>query len=276
MFECVVNVSEGRSQHYLAQFARAAGPSLRDRHADPQHNRSVFTLINDRESLVDGVRALIDSVFATLDLSTHHGVHPRFGVVDVVPFVALGTDDAAEAVQLRDETARWIAETYDVATFLYGPIGAGTRTLPEVRRGAFGTIEPDFGPAEPSPRLGAVALGARDVLVAWNLWLDGVTVDEARRLAAALRRPGVRALGLELGGPVQVSCNLIDPLRVGPDVVYDLVRDMLQPPGRVLRAELVGLAPRAMLDHIDAARWPQLDLSLSRTIEARVEGDGAP
>ena len=151
-------------------------------------------------------------------------MHPRFGVVDVVPFVALDPADADLARLLRDATARWIAHTFDVATFLYGALEDGsTRTLPEVRRLAFGGLAPDFGPDEPSPVLGAVAVGERPVLVAWNLWLDHTSLERARELARAVRGPFVRALGLAVGDQVQVSCNLLNVAQCPPSLVYDQV-----------------------------------------------------
>jgi len=270
VLECVINVSEGRDDARLESLERAGGPSLRDRHSDAFHNRSVLTLIAGRDILERDVRALIDAAFECLDLSTHEGVHPRFGVVDVVPFVALDPNDAPVAIELRDRTAEWIASAHDVPVFLYGQIGASVRTLPEVRRRAFRDLTPDLGPLDAAPHLGAVACGARPILVAWNLWLDGVSIDDARDLAKSLRRDEVRSLAFPVGERVQVSCNLVEPSAVGPDLVYDQVLARLAPPGRIERAELVGLAPRAVLEAIDPRRWAQLDLSEERTIEARL------
>jgi glutamate formiminotransferase len=272
VFECVVNVSEGRHVQVLDELSSSTGPSLRDRHRDPFHNRSVFTLVNEPDELERDVRALIRSAFARLDITTHEGVHPRFGVVDVVPFVALEPTKAATARDLRDVTAVWIAETFQVPCFLYGEVHGQLRTLPDVRRGAFKGLRPDLGPARPAPRLGAVAVGARPVLVAWNLWLHDVSIDEARTIARAVRQPEVRALGLEVGDDVQVSCNLIDPSRVGPSAVYDQVNSLLPRRGAIRRAELVGLVPRSVLEAEDRDRWEELGLSEAQTIEGRLAG----
>lgn len=270
MFECVLNLSEGRNQDVLDELGRAAGTSLRDRHADTFHHRAVYTLINDPDALVRDCRALFAAAYQRLDLSGHLGVHPRFGVVDVVPFVALDPRRSDEAVALRDSTARWLAATYDVPVYLYGPLADGTvRSLPEVRRGAGRTLVADFGPREPSPHRGCVAVGARPILVAWNLWLDGVSLDDARAMAAAVRRTSVRALAFEVGDQVQVSCNLVDVVDARPSEVYDQVADRLGAGGSIRRAELVGLAPRALLDREDPARWAELGLSEEATIEAR-------
>jgi glutamate formiminotransferase len=270
VLECVLNISEGRNLDLLNELAASAARSLRDRHEDAFHNRSVFTLVNEAEPLRHDVRALVTAAFNTLDLRQHEGVHPRFGVVDVVPFVVLEPSEHPRDVDLRNETARWIAETFDVPTFLYGPLDGALRTLPEVRRRAFDDLAPDFGPATPPPTLGASAVGARPILVAWNLWLTGVSRDETRALAKAVRRPEVRALALRTGAYTQVSCNLIEPLVVGPSVVYDDVAARLPVGAQIVRAELVGLAPRAMLESEEPGRWVELGLSEATTIESRL------
>ncbi|MEO9181269.1 MAG: hypothetical protein ABI298_06430 [Acidimicrobiales bacterium] len=269
MFECVVNISEGRDTSLLRDLCATAGRSLRDLHHDDVHNRSVFTLVNTPELLLTDVHSLISESFERLDLRTHEGIHPRFGVVDVIPFVALDSRDFSAAVALRDATAQWIGNELGVPVFLYGPFADGTRTLPEVRGGAFTELWPDFGPTEPNSTLGACAVGARPILVAWNLWLGGVTLDEARTIARALRSRAVRALAFNLGEYVQVSCNLISPGDVGPQKIYDQVSARLGG-GAIVRAELVGLLPRAVLDRQDQSRWTQLGLSLSQTIESRL------
>ena len=135
--------------------------SLRDLHADAFHNRSVFTLINDPEPLVGDVRALIGAAFKTLDLRAHEGVHPRFGVVDVVPFVALEPDTPSRAIELRDDTAQWISDTFDVPVFLYGPVDGAVRTLPDVRQHAFDGPRAGLRSAEPVARNSAPSRWAR-------------------------------------------------------------------------------------------------------------------
>lgn len=270
MIECVINISEGRNLKLLDDLRVTAGPSMRDLHADEWHHRSVFTLINEPQLLILDVRNLIRTAFDALDLRRHEGVHPRFGVVDVVPFVALAPEDSARAVELRDETAQWISENFDVPTFLYGALEGSVRTLPDVRRHAFDGLAPDFGPKSASPKLGAVAVGERPVLVAWNIWLSGVSRDETRVLAKAVRRHEVRSLALRAGGHTQVSCNLIDPMIVGPSVVYDEVAALLPEGGEIRRCELVGLVPRNVLEAQERGRWAQLGLSDDQTIESRL------
>jgi glutamate formiminotransferase len=271
MFECVVNISEGRDLPVLEQLSRAAGASLRDRHRDRHHHRSVFTLINDEDELLYDVHTLVRTAYQSIDLRRHNGVHPRFGVVDVVPFVALDPEDPADACRLRDETARWFAEECSVPVFLYGPLADGTRrTLPEVRRGAFDSLSPDEGPDFAAGNKGAVAVGCRPILVAWNLWLHDIALTDAEEFVKAVRRPEVRALAFQVGEDVQVSCNFIDVPAGRPSQVYDQVQALLQGRGEILRGELVGLAPKALLDAEDPDRWEELGLSPDATIEARL------
>lgn len=257
MLECVVNVSEGRDAGVLARLARACGPALLDVHTDAHHHRSVLTLVGE-----EAPRALAREAVAALDLGAHSGVHPRIGVVDVVPFVPLGDATVADAVAARDRFCAWAAAELDLPCFAYGP----ERTLPEVRRHAWHDLAPTTGPARPHPTAGAATVGARPVLVAYNLWLAAPDLALARRLAAALRRPEVRALGLAVGDEVQVSLNLVTPEVVGPAQVWDEVA--AEAP--IARAELVGLVPEAVLRAAPRGRWAQLDLAEDRTIEARL------
>jgi glutamate formiminotransferase len=262
MLECVVNVSEGRRLDAVDLIARTAGRELLDVHVDPDHNRSVLTLVGE-----EAARAVAAATVLSLDLRQHTGAHPRLGVLDVVPFVPLGMATIADAVVARDRFAAWAAAELGVPCFLYGP----ERSLPEVRRRAFRDLAPDDGPAEPDPRIGAVCVGARPVLVAYNLWLAGADLARARAVAAEVRVPDVvRALGLQVGDQVQVSTNLLDPRSVGPAEIYEQVAERVP----VARAELVGLAPAAVVEAVTPDDWSRLDLSVERTIEARLEARG--
>lgn len=253
----MVNISEGQRPDVIDAIADAAGADLLDVHRDPHHHRAVLTLVGE-----EAPRAVARAAVERLDLRRHQGVHPRIGVVDVVPFVALAGSSDLDAVAARDRFCRWIAHELAVPAFAYGP----ERTLPEVRRRAFTDLDPTCGPAVPHPTAGAVAVGARDVLVAYNLWLADAQVDEARRVAAAVRGPHLRALGLQVGPRVQVSMNLVAPDRLGPADAADLVAQHAAVEG----AELVGLLPRAVLRAVPPERWAALDLDDDRTIEARL------
>jgi glutamate formiminotransferase len=261
-----------------------AGPSLLDVHRDRWHHRAVFTLGGPAPAVERAARRLTEEAVEVLDLDGHRGAHPRGGVVDVVPFVPLDRHggavrdaDLAPARSARDRFAAWAGSELGIPCFLYGPLAPGEqRTLPDVRRLAFAGLAPDTGPRRPHPTAGWMAVGARQVLVAYNVWLDGIDVARARDIARAIRGEGVRALGLEVGNFVQVSCNLIDPWKIGPDALYDAVGAHIAPgSGRIRQAELVGLLPEGVLHAIPRRRWPELDLDEESTIEQRLGSAGA-
>jgi glutamate formiminotransferase len=259
LLECVINVSEGRRLDVVASLARAAGSDLLDVHVDADHHRCVLTVVGEGAAW-----AVASAAVATLDLRGHVGVHPRLGVLDGVPFVPLGSATLGDAVAARDRLAHRLASELGVPCFLYGP----ERTLPEVRRLAFDGLEPDVGPPIPHPRAGATAVGARGVLVAYNVWLAPGEGPKAAELARRVRGPSVRALALATGATMQVSMNLLEPSVVGPADVYDLIAAG----AAVERAELVGLVPEVVLATTPEHRWAQLDLAPDRTIEARLRG----
>ena len=270
VLECVVNVSEGRDAGVVAALSAACGGALLDVHSDPHHHRSVFTLAGP--AVEAATRALVAAAVERIDLRRHDGSHPRLGAADVVPFVPLAGATMDDAVRARDDLARWLGDELGVPCFLYGP----ERSLPDIRRHAFRDLAPDTGPPAPHPTAGATAAGARDLLVAFNVWLAApADRPAARQIAAEVRRPGLRTLGLDVGGRAQVSCNLIDPLALGPAAAYDLIATRAAAHGvSVAGAELVGLLPEAVLDREDPNRWQQLDLDAQRTIEARLRRKG--
>jgi glutamate formiminotransferase len=273
VLECVINVSEGRDLTLLHQLGERAGRCLLDVHRDGEHHRSVFTLAGPDEELDAAVRDLAAAVVDHVDLRTHEGAHPRLGALDVVPWVDLASQSVGpRAMTARDRFAAWAGDKLQLPCFLYGP----ERSLPDVRRHAWADLRPDTGPDQPHPTAGAAAVGARTILVAYNLWLEGADLATARTIAADLRGPQIRALGLALGrSGIQVSCNLIAPAQVDPAAAFDAVASQAARAGAaVARAELVGLIPAALLDAVPRHRWAELDLDPSRTIEARLEQAG--
>ena len=272
--ECVVNVSEGRDRAVVSAVAAAGGDAVLDVHSDADHHRSVITLGGALPDVERAARAVVATAVARIDLGGHDGAHPRLGAADVVPVVPLAPGDAAwaAAVDTRDQLAVWIGDVLGVPCFLYGP----ERTLPEVRRAAFRGLSPDTGPRAPHPTAGATAVGVRRPLVAYNLWLEAAAprVDDvlavARELAASVRGPAVRALGLPVGSGAQVSCNLLETTGAALLALHDAVAaGASQHRCRLIRAELVGLAPAAALEGIPRRRWAEVGVGEERTIERR-------
>lgn len=259
----VPNFSEGRRPELVAELGAALETAawLLDVHADPDHDRSVFTATAPPRRLAEAVLAGARVAVKRLDITRYTGAHPAVGVLDVAPIVYL--DDAAlgaacaEALVLAD----LLAEELRLPVFLYGALAEG-RSRAELRRGGpealarriyDGALSPDFGPHRLHPSAGAALVSARPPLVAFNVELaPPATIDDARRIAAAIREGGpeglrsVRAIGAWLAhrGVAQVSMNVEDLVHTTlPEVVAAVARH-----ARVLRAELVGLAPAQALD----------------------------
>jgi glutamate formiminotransferase / 5-formyltetrahydrofolate cyclo-ligase len=265
----------------IGLLADAAGDALLDVHTDADHHRSVFTLAStDAPKLDASVRAFAARVAELVRLEGHAGAHPRFGALDVMPFVSLaGTDDERqEAVATARDFGEWWATTFDVPVFFYDDASPGGCALPDVRREAFRSRPPDIGPAEPHPSLGATAVAARRPLIAVNCVLETADVAVARRIAGRVRErdgglPGVRALGLWLPTPgqAQVSMNLVDLDRTGLEGACTQVQAYAREEGiDIVHVELVGLMPASELERCGAnfLRWSGLDSSC--TIESRL------
>jgi glutamate formiminotransferase len=281
VIECVPNVAEGRDPAVLAALASACGHALLDVHADGDHHRSVFTLAAPAGSVCDtarAARALAVAVAAFVDLGAHRGVHPRLGALDVVPFASVDGSQRAAAAAQACAFASWVARTLDVPVFRYGDADPCGRSLPDARRDAFVRRAPDDGPRAPHPRLGAVAVGARPVLVAVNCELDRPDLALARAIARGVRErdgglPGVRALGFWLAsrGRAQVSMNLVALGETGLQAACEAVRARARDVrADVDRVELVGLLPAAELDRCDTAFREWSGIGPDRTIEERL------
>ena len=266
--ECVPNVSEGRDPARLARVAAAVratpGITLADVHADPDHHRSVFTFLGEPATVAAGAGALAEAVLAEIDMREHRGIHPRIGALDVLPFVPLSDTPMSVAVRLAHEVGATLATRHALPVYYYGEAARRPerRALRELRHGEYEGLaarlggeegRPDDGPARFDPRRGAVLVGARGVLVAYNVWLASDDLAAARAIAREVRAsgcglPAVQALGLPLTsrGRVEVSMNLLDHRITPIPAAYDRVAQAAARRGIAIeRAELVGLAPRA-------------------------------
>jgi glutamate formiminotransferase / 5-formyltetrahydrofolate cyclo-ligase len=261
LLESVPNVSEGRDLAVIAAVGQAFAvrSHLLDVHSDADHHRSVFTLVADEDDLGDALLAGIATAAELIDLREHDGIHPRIGAADVVPIVPLAPAGLDRAVDVARALGRRIADELGLPVFLYGASGGGRRPA-YYRRGGpaelqrrldAGEVRPDFGPPRLDPRAGGVIVGARQLLIAFNLELRNGTLDDAQAIAAAVRESsggmrGVQALGLLLPGSerVQVSLNVIDVEVARLVDVVALVREAAAARGvEVGRGELVGLIP---------------------------------
>ena len=279
LVECVPNLSEGRRPEVVDEIVAAfagAGPEVLvlDRSSDPDHNRTVITLMGPGPALVEAAVAGARACARLIDLTSHRGAHPRMGALDVLPFVPFGAvtrlrgGDAPDldCTDLALRAGRGIAEEAGVPVYLYGAAARhpGWSALPAVRGRGFEALRagghaPDFGGPGLHPTAGATAVGAREVLIAFNVVLAGADLDLARRIAAAVRErdgglPAVRAMGVPVEAGVQVSMNLLDWRVTSPAEAYAAVAALAGRHGaRVEASEVVGLAPAGAFEGVDPA-----------------------
>ena len=254
------NFSEGRDETVIeALRTTLVRPArLLDVHVDPDHHRSVFTLVGEPDELVESLLAGIACARERIDLRRHEGAHPRIGAADVVPIVPIKPEQLAQAKAAALELARRTGEELGLPVFLYGELAPG-RGPAFFRRGGpdelqrridAGELAPDFGPARLDERAGAVIVGARRPLIAFNVNLRG-DLEAARAVAALVREtgggfPGVRALGLDLprAGVVQVSMNVEDwEAAALHEIVARIEAEAAARGAEVVGSELVGLMP---------------------------------
>lgn len=259
VIECVPNVSEGRNVSVIRELAATvrAVPFLHVS-SDPDHNRTVFTFGGEPEAVLDAALELAGAVFTRLTLQEHVGVHPRIGVLDVLPFVPVANTEMADCVDLAHRAAREIWDRWAVPSYFYEC--AGVRPLERVRRDGG---EPDTGTGR-HPTAGAVAIGARPFLVAWNIWLDTRDLATAKEIAAHIRKlPGAKALGLALEsrGVVQVSINSTDFEATPLGEVFAITERLAGELGiPVIGSELIGMIPERAYD--PSLRWINWNPSL--------------
>jgi glutamate formiminotransferase / 5-formyltetrahydrofolate cyclo-ligase len=318
LVESVPNVSEGRRLDVVARLADAlAVPDvhLLDQTSDSSHNRSVFTLAGPAGAVSNALGRLVGAAIDEIDMNEHSGEHPRIGAVDVIPFVPLGNTTMDDAIEIARDFGKRVAERFELPVYLYAEAATrGERVkLADVRRGQYEGLkseisqrgrEPDFGPSRMHPTAGAVAVGARPFLIAYNINLESPDKELAIRIARRIRESGgglpkVQANGffIEELGQAQVSMNILDfrttPLwRVWETVRAEAAEDGIE----LAESELIGLAPLAafldVADHADeppdapiddrlavAARFLQLrDFSPLQALELRLDAAraGAP
>ena len=283
LVECVPNFSEGRDSARVAAVADAAGGHGRAQvlHVDPEQdtNRFVMTLMGPGEDVAEAAFRSVEAAVQHLDMRQHQGSHPRMGAADVCPFIPWSGVDMATCVSLAEGLAERCAEELDLPIWLYGAAARQpwNRYLADIRRGQFeglaGMLQrnpPDYGPATPHPTAGALAVGAREVLIAWNVTLDTDDVALARTIASKVREfqhverdpsgrvvrreggglAGVRGLGWmsQRDGAAQVTLNLTRWQEAPPHRVFDAVAQLARDAGASIRgSELVGMVPLGAL-----------------------------
>ena len=270
LIEAVPNFSEGRRADVLdalVEAVQAPGVTLLDWSADADHHRSVITVAGAPGDVVEGVFRAATVAAERIDLREHTGTHPRLGALDVAPLVPLAGIALDECVAWARRLGARIGDELGLPVYLYEAAAArpSRRLLADVRRGEYEALvreigephrQPDFGPARVGPA-GATIVGARNFLIAFNVYLQTDDVRIACRIARAIRErdgglPGVRALGMLVHGRAQVSVNLVDFERTAlVDVVEAVAVQAVLHETAVDHSELIGLIPRAALPSVD-------------------------
>jgi glutamate formiminotransferase len=293
IIECVPNFSEGRDKQKVERIADAfrgkKGVKLLDYSSDEDHNRSVITVAGEPEAIKFAVIEAIGKAVELIDLTQHQGQHPRMGAVDVVPFIPIKNVTMEEAVAISKEVAEAVAQRYGLPSYLYEKSASAPHreNLAAVRRGEFEGLtekmrlpgwKPDFGPSLPHPTAGAVAIGARVPLVAYNVNLGTGNLDIAKAIAKKVRFIGgglrcCKAMGVALEGRgiTQVSMNLTDYTQTAIYRAHEMVRMEARRYGvPVVGAEVIGLVPLEALVDVAAYYLGLEDFSIDKVLEARL------
>lgn len=274
--ECVPNFSEGRRKEVIEEIIAAVravdGVKVLDYSSDASHNRTVLTFVGEPMAVKEAAFRVAEKAAELIDMEQHQGEHPRIGAADVIPFIPISGVSMEECVELARELGRDIGDKLGIPVYLYEE--AATRperkNLANVRRGEYEGLkeaiktperQPDFGPAQMHPRAGAVAVGARPPLVAYNINLDTDKVEIAKAIARSIRGssggyPSIKALGvlIEETGKAQVTINVCNFKEVSLARVFETVKSEAERYGvNITGSEIVGLVPMEAL--IDAAAF---------------------
>ena len=272
LVECVPNFSEGRKPETVARLVQAIQSvktaCVLDTHLDPDHNRSVITFVASPEMIVEAALRAVALAAELIDMREHTGVHPRLGATDVLPFIPITGVTIENCTAIANQAGERIARELSIPVFFYerAALKPERVNLEDVRRGALELLReqiavdpgraPDVGPLRVHETAGAIAVGARPFLIAFNVNLSSTDVTVARKIARAVRArhgglPFVKALGFELStrGLVQVSMNLVNYEATGMTQAYTAVRDEARRLGvKIIGTEIVGLVPENALD----------------------------
>jgi len=298
LVECVPNFSEGRRPEIVAcisaAIAKVDTACILDTHIDPDHNRSVITFVASPEQIVSAAFNAVLAASQLIDMRTHLGEHPRLGATDVLPFVPVKDVTIEECVALAHEAGRRIASELSVPVYFYerAALRPDRVNLEDVRRGALELLReqistnperaPDVGSAQVHETAGAIAVGARPFLIAFNVVLQSTDMQVARQIAKAIRArsgslPFLKALGFQLHtrSLVQVSMNLVNYEVTGMTEAYRAVQKEAVKIGvEIASAEIVGLVPRNALDR-DAEYFPKIEnFAESKILENQIDACG--
>ncbi len=291
IIECVPNFSEGRDQALIADLAAIVTKhrhvKLIDIHTDPDHNRSVFTILGTVEEVEAVAFRLIQKASQRINLERHCGTHPRIGAADVVPFVPLVNVTMQDCVAMARRLAKRVGEALEIPAFVYGQAAllAEHLDLSTIRNGNYEKLKerigtdtthtPDFGPSVLGPA-GATVIGARDFLLAFNIFLDSDDIRIAKLIAKIIRESSgglkaVKALGMIVDGKAQVSTNLTNFRETSLRTVFEAIKAEAATMGVApVRSELVGCLPEAAIEGIEPKSILLRDFSPVKILETHL------
>jgi glutamate formiminotransferase len=284
MIECVPNFSEGRDPHTIAALARVIGHlngiAVLGFESDADHHRSVITFAGEPEAILEAAVRATGKAAELIDLRHHTGVHPRVGAADVVPFVPLDGSTLEDCVAIAHRAGEEIWQRYRVPVYFYEAAAklAERKRLEHVRRQGFDGLPPDIGDIAEHPTAGAVMVGARNFLIAYNINLTTSDADIAKQIAIKIRESSggfrfVKAMGLHLPslGRAQVSMNLTNFAAIRLDDLYAAVEAEAARLGTgIAESELIGFIPRAAFEQSPAFFRRIRGFNDSRIIETRI------
>lgn len=293
LIECVPNFSEGRDQSVIEAIRESivsdGACELWDYSADPDHNRSVFTFAGSPQDVEKAVLRFTKTAAEHINMETHDGVHPCIGATDVIPFVPLKNIGMEECVHLSETVGKRIADELGLPVYLYAKSAKvpAHQRLADIRRGGYHKLKevivtdpdraPDFGPKQLTSA-GGVSIGARDFLIAFNVYLDCTDPAPARIIAKRIREssgglPGLQAIGLMVNGYAQVSMNLLDHHKTSMKTVIEAITKESAMLGvSPLYTELIGMLPQAALSGTDPKELLLRDFSTEIIIESKMLG----
>lgn len=275
ILECVPNFSEGKDKKKIAEILKSIrkikGVKILDFSSDPDHNRTVITFLGEPKSVIKAAFEATKTASKLIDLTKHKGIHPRIGATDVIPLIPLKNITGKEAVKYSKELGEKIATELKIPIYFYEKSATSSKrkNLADVRNIGYEKLKkeitknkerfPDLGPKRLG-KAGAIALGVRDILIAFNINLKTPDIEIAKKLATKIREktgglPFVKALGLKLTQKniAQVSMNLTNYKKTPPLKVFKLIEKLAKKHStEILESELIGLIPTSALKNTSA------------------------
>ncbi|KKU27955.1 MAG: hypothetical protein UX80_C0003G0009 [Candidatus Amesbacteria bacterium GW2011_GWA2_47_11b] len=283
LIECVPNFSEGRRRNVINKIAAAGKKMVLATEWNADHNRSLMTLVGEPEKVYRAVWEMIKVAVKQIDMRTHKGEHPRIGAVDVVPFVPVSGVTINECVKLAERLGKQVGKELKIPVFLYEAAATqpGRVNLADVRKGEYEGLvkemrKPNFGPNKMHPTAGAMVIGARKYLVAYNVNLDTDDVQIAKDISNVIREkngglPGVKALGFAVDGKAQISMNLVDFERTNIDGAYAAIKEEAEKRGvKIANSEIYGMIPLEALVKMARDGLQATDFKSNQILETRI------